>query len=74
MFYSYFCKCFIATFAGPNRHNKPAWKDIWISMTINSMNHDTVEDLTEEWIGKGESILDFSFAEQKNGLERVSRF
>jgi Fe-coproporphyrin III synthase len=42
--------------AGPNRHNKPAWKDIWISMTINSMNHDTVEDLTEEWIGKVNKI------------------
>jgi Fe-coproporphyrin III synthase len=42
--------------AGPNRHNKPARKDIWISMTINSMNHDTIEDLTHEWIGKVNKI------------------
>jgi len=38
--------------AGHNRHSKPAWKDIWITMIINSLNYDSVEDLTEEWIGK----------------------
>src|SRR5215469_7314730 len=38
--------------AGPNRHNKPAWKDIWITMTINSLNYDSVEDLTHEWNGR----------------------
>jgi Fe-coproporphyrin III synthase len=42
--------------AAPNRHNKPAWKDIWITMTINSLNYDSVEDLTEEWIGKVNKI------------------
>ena len=42
--------------AGPNRHNKPAWKDIWITMTINSLNYDSVEDLTEQWIGKVNKI------------------
>jgi Fe-coproporphyrin III synthase len=34
-----------------HRNGKPAWKDIWITMTINSLNYDTVEDLTEEWKG-----------------------
>jgi Fe-coproporphyrin III synthase len=29
--------------AGANRHNKPAWKDIWITMTINSLNYDSVK-------------------------------
>jgi len=38
--------------AGPYRHNKPAWKDIWITMTINSLNYDSVEDLTDEWNGR----------------------
>src|ERR671936_3034142 len=41
---------------GPDRHNKPAWKDIWITMTINSLNYDTTEDLTNEWIGKVNKI------------------
>ena len=34
---------------GPDRQGKPAWKDIWITMTINSLNYNTFEDLTEEW-------------------------
>ena len=42
--------------AGPNRQSKLAWKDIWITMTINSLNYDTVEDLTHEWIGKVNKI------------------
>ena len=42
--------------AGPDRHNKPAWKDIWITMTINSLNYDTIEDLTNEWLGKVNKI------------------
>ncbi|HKU49127.1 MAG TPA: radical SAM protein [Nitrososphaera sp.] len=37
--------------AGPPRRNKPAYKDIWITMTINSLNYHTVEELTEEWKG-----------------------
>jgi Fe-coproporphyrin III synthase len=37
--------------SGPDRNRKPVWKDIWITMTINSLNYDTVEDLTEEWKG-----------------------
>ena len=27
---------------GPSRNGKPAWKDIWITMTINSLNFDIV--------------------------------
>ncbi len=42
--------------AGPGRHGKPAWKDIWITMTINSQNYMTVEDLMEEWHGKVNKI------------------
>ena len=34
---------------GPNRNGKPAWKDIWITMTINSLNHDAIDDLVNEW-------------------------
>lgn len=36
---------------GPDRHGKPAWKDIWITMTINSLNYNTITDLVEEWMG-----------------------
>src|SRR5581483_3432823 len=42
--------------AGPDRHGKPAWKDIWLSMTINSLNYMTVEDLVEEWQDKVNKI------------------
>ena len=42
--------------AGPRRNRKPAFKDIWITMTINSLNHSTVEDLAEEWRGKVNKI------------------
>jgi Fe-coproporphyrin III synthase len=42
--------------AGPDRDGKPAWKDIWISMTINSLNHSTVGDLIEEWHDKVNKI------------------
>jgi MoaA/NifB/PqqE/SkfB family radical SAM enzyme len=37
--------------AGSPRNGKPAYKDIWITMTINSLNYTTVEDLAEEWRG-----------------------
>jgi Fe-coproporphyrin III synthase len=37
--------------ASPPRNGKPAYKDIWITMTINSLNYTTVEDLAEEWRG-----------------------
>jgi Fe-coproporphyrin III synthase len=40
----------------PDRQGKPAWKDIWITMTINSLNYNTFEDLTEEWRGKVNKI------------------
>ncbi len=36
---------------GPKNRGKPAWKDIWIAMTINSLNYHTVIDLVEEWHG-----------------------
>src|SRR5437870_13508797 len=42
--------------AGPGRHGKPAWKDIWLTMTINSENYMTVEDLVEERRGKVNKI------------------
>lgn len=37
--------------SGPGRNRKPARKDIWIAMTINSLNYHTVTDLVEEWYG-----------------------
>jgi len=41
----------------PNhRGGKPIWKDIWITMTINALNYNTVEDLVEEWKGKVNKI------------------
>jgi Fe-coproporphyrin III synthase len=41
----------------PNhRAGKPIWKDIWITMTINALNYDTVEDLVEEWKEKVNKI------------------
>jgi Fe-coproporphyrin III synthase len=36
---------------GPNNRSKPAWKDIWIAMTINSLNYHTISDLVEIWRG-----------------------
>ena len=42
--------------SGPERNGKPLWKDIWITMTINSINYSTVEDLTNEWKGKVNKI------------------
>ncbi len=30
-------------------NGEKAWKDIWISMTINSQNYKTVKDVIEEW-------------------------
>jgi Fe-coproporphyrin III synthase len=41
---------------GPDRKGKPAWKDIWITMTINSLNYNTIEDLVEEWKSKVNKI------------------
>jgi Fe-coproporphyrin III synthase len=42
--------------AGPDRNGRSAWKDIWLSMTINSINYMTVADLIEEWRGKVNKI------------------
>ena len=41
---------------GPPRNGKPSWKDIWISMTINTVNYSTAIDLAEEWVGKVNKI------------------
>jgi sulfatase maturation enzyme AslB (radical SAM superfamily) len=41
---------------GPGRNGKPAWKDIWITMTINSQNYRSVEPLAKEWQGKVNKI------------------
>lgn len=30
-------------------NGEKAWKDIWITMTINSLNYKTVKDVAEEW-------------------------
>ena len=32
-------------------NGKPAWKDIWITMTINSLNLILYQDLVQEWKG-----------------------
>jgi Fe-coproporphyrin III synthase len=40
----------------PKRNGKPAWKDIWITMTINSLNYSTVIPLAQEWRGKVNKI------------------
>jgi Fe-coproporphyrin III synthase len=37
--------------SGPDRNGKPAWKDIWITMTINSLNYSSIQALIEEWKG-----------------------
>jgi hypothetical protein len=37
--------------SGPDRNGKPAWKDIWITMTINSLNYGTIDNLIQEWKG-----------------------
>lgn len=42
--------------AGPDRNGKPAWKEIWIATTINSLNYTVVEDLVEEWKDKVNKI------------------
>ena len=34
---------------GPSNRGKPAWKDIWITMTINSQNYSCIDDLVNEW-------------------------
>jgi hypothetical protein len=66
---------------GPSRNGKPAWKDIWITMTINSMNYSTVNDLVDEWKGtvnkigfqfhtpfvKGDPLW-LKFGEERNGI------
>ena len=39
-----------------NARRRPAWKEIWISMTINSLNYMTVEELIEEWRDKVNKI------------------
>lgn len=46
---------YIAT-SPDHRRGKPIWKDIWITMTINSLNYASVEDLVQEWIGKVNKI------------------
>jgi organic radical activating enzyme len=40
----------------PKRTGKPAWKDIWISMTINSVNYSSVIYLANEWKDKVNKI------------------
>ncbi len=42
--------------AEPSHNGKPAWKDIWLSMTINSINYDSIDDVVEEWKDKVNKI------------------
>jgi Fe-coproporphyrin III synthase len=41
---------------GSYAKTKPDWKDIWITMTINSVNYNSITDLVEEWRGKVNKI------------------
>ena len=34
---------------GPKNRGKPARKDLWIAMTINSQNYSCIDDLVHEW-------------------------
>jgi Fe-coproporphyrin III synthase len=36
---------------GQGNRGKPAWKDIWITMTINSQNYSCIDNLVSEWKG-----------------------
>lgn len=36
---------------GPDRNGKPAWKDIWLSFTVNSLNYKVIDEVVEEWRG-----------------------
>jgi len=40
----------------PKRNGKPVWKDIWITMTINTLNYSTAIALAHEWKGKVNKI------------------
>ncbi|MGZ5500415.1 MAG: radical SAM protein, partial [Nitrososphaeraceae archaeon] len=40
----------------PKRNGKPAWKDIWITMTINTLNYSTAIALAHEWKDKVNKI------------------
>ena len=40
----------------PKRYGKPVWKDIWITMTINTLNYSTAIALAHEWKGKVNKI------------------
>ncbi|MFY9794585.1 MAG: radical SAM protein [Candidatus Nitrosopolaris sp.] len=42
--------------APDHRGGKPIWKDIWITMTVNAINYNTVEELVKEWKGKVNKI------------------
>src|SRR5581483_3399417 len=42
--------------AGPNRAGRPAWKEIWLSRTINSLNYTSIEEVVEEWSEKVNKI------------------
>jgi Fe-coproporphyrin III synthase len=46
----------LAYIDGPMDQGKPAWKDIWIAVTINSVNYHTVTDLVDEWRGTAHKI------------------
>jgi len=40
----------------PKRNGKPTWKDIWITMTINTLNYPTAIALAQEWQDKVNKI------------------
>ena len=42
--------------SGPNRNGKPPWKVIWITMTLNTQNFHSIQELVEEWKDKVNKI------------------
>jgi Fe-coproporphyrin III synthase len=42
--------------ARPSHNGKPPWKEIWLSMTINSINCDSIDGVVEEWKDKVNKI------------------
>ncbi len=57
--------------SGTKRNGKPLWKDIWITMTINSTNYSCIKDLVNEWNGKVNiSIICYKRRETAKSYER----
>ncbi|GIU71384.1 MAG: radical SAM protein [Candidatus Nitrosocaldaceae archaeon] len=46
----------ILDYINSDKKGKPAWKDIWLSYTINSLNYNCIEDVIKEWHNKVNKI------------------